>query len=438
MSLDVSRSGKPISGPLYLPTLDGLRGLALLSIVFFHIFFAAASHPGQALSPDRTQHAAGLWADLSEPVQAYFGSTHYWLSFFFVLSGFVLFLPIAAKGEIGSIRSFAIRRVFRILPAYYVSIVVLLLLIPTVFNPDILPSHDPLGIFQHLTLVQQEFAAPGFGINGVLWTMSMDAIFYLLLPLIAGWYFRHPFIGLAIGMAIGIGWLVASPIPAATNAVPITGHDFRWLVQFPLFADDHALGMTSAWVVVYLMRNRESIARRLAVPFALGSLVLALVLIYVSASSAKLLTMFNAPLFFAISVPILLTVFLSSTVFLPRWGQWPLANPLARWLGDISYSAYLYHGMVLAFGLAWLNIDVRDDLWLALAIYFPATTVVAYLGFVLVERPFRRMGHRLARKYGRPRAAPAPAPVTIPGPAATAAATSTPIAATPHGPAASA
>ena len=49
---------------------------------------------------------------------------------FFVLSAFVLFLPTARSGEFGSRREYARRRAARILPAYYVALVVALICFP--------------------------------------------------------------------------------------------------------------------------------------------------------------------------------------------------------------------------------------------------------------------------------------------------------------------
>jgi peptidoglycan/LPS O-acetylase OafA/YrhL len=413
MSNRSSRSGKPISGPLYLPALDGLRGLALLLIVFFHLAFAVEHHPGAPTLPQQTEEAASRLASVPDPLHFYFGSTNYFLAFFFILSGFVLFLPIAAKGEFGSIRSFAIRRLFRMIPAFYVSLLILLILIPTVFDPDVLPGYDALGIFSHLTFTHQEFSAPGFGINGALWTVSIDAVFYLILPLIAVWYFRHPFIGLGIGLALGVAWQLITVVPASTEVTPTTAGALKLFVQFPLFADEHALGMTAAWVVVRMMREKESLARRLAPALALGFLALSLGLMYWSSSQAKLLTVFNPPLFFTLAVPVAMTVCLIGTVFLSSRAAWILTNPVARWIGDTSYSAYLYHGIVLVFVFAWLDINVAEELPLALAVYIPGVALCGWVSFTLVERPARTVGHRIARRYSKRGSAKQP-PVAVP------------------------
>ena len=55
---------------------------------------------------------------------------------FFIISAFLLFLPVIARGgEIGSIRSFYVRRAARIYPAYWLSLAVLLVLMAIELPP---------------------------------------------------------------------------------------------------------------------------------------------------------------------------------------------------------------------------------------------------------------------------------------------------------------
>ena len=44
--------------------------------------------------------------------------------------------------------------------------------------------------------------------NGAIWTMSVEVIFYAALPFVARWYYRHPFFGLGIAVAITELWHV--------------------------------------------------------------------------------------------------------------------------------------------------------------------------------------------------------------------------------------
>ena len=65
-----------------------------------------------------------------------------------------------------------------------------------------LPPRDALAVLYHLLFLHNEVSIafdayyPGFGVNPAVWTLSVEIVFYLLLPLVATRYRRHPFIGL--------------------------------------------------------------------------------------------------------------------------------------------------------------------------------------------------------------------------------------------------
>src|SRR5262249_42674985 len=128
----------------------------------------------------------------------------------FIVSGFVVFLPtVAQQGRFGSISAYAIRRGARLLPAYWLSLGVMLLVMaaqPGVPGPG---AEDLASNFSgQQTLVQM--ISPGipigFGFDTPLWTLTLEIGFYIVLPFIAASYFRRPLVGLAIGLAIAVLW----------------------------------------------------------------------------------------------------------------------------------------------------------------------------------------------------------------------------------------
>ena len=105
----------------------------------------------------------------------------------FIISGFAIYLPTAARdGDFGSVRSFAIRRVARLVPAYYVALLIALLLLATVSSSEGLPGLGSIGA--HLTMLQtpgllvaNDFKL-GFGVVPPVWTLSVEAGLYLVVP----------------------------------------------------------------------------------------------------------------------------------------------------------------------------------------------------------------------------------------------------------------
>ena len=127
----------------------------------------------------------------------------------FIISGFVIYLPVAVRqGRFGNRTSFAIRRWARLFPAYWTVIAIMLLLILLVPVTPPIPTPSPFDVFLHLTTLEvpadmfRHVFFLGFGINRALWTLFSEVCFYLLLPFVAGWYFRRPFLGLAVAGAI--------------------------------------------------------------------------------------------------------------------------------------------------------------------------------------------------------------------------------------------
>src|SRR5579859_274009 len=153
-----------------IPVLDGVRAIACLSVISYHVHYLVKSYNVPAVMGGITY---------SLVMSGWSGVT-----LFFVLSGFLLFLPYAkallfAEAWPG-VRTFYLRRALRILPGYYVALALLILLShPEYLRVDHLPS---LGLF--LTFLMD---APSTyqQINGPFWTLAIEWQYYMLLPLLA-------------------------------------------------------------------------------------------------------------------------------------------------------------------------------------------------------------------------------------------------------------
>jgi peptidoglycan/LPS O-acetylase OafA/YrhL len=350
-----------------LPGVDGLRAVAALWVVLFHMAaFSSAQFP---LVP-------GLDLFLRS------GSTG--VSLFLVLSGFCLYLPFAggrtARFKIGE---FFRRRCKRLLPAYYVS---LLLALALAFA-----SADPLGLprltlgeaiwqmVTHLALIHTLFPETFYSLNGAFWSLGLESQLYLALPLlvwIAGRYgLTRAFalavacnvvyrLGLGLAMSAGLldgrGVLAMSVLP---NQLP-----GRWA--------EFALGMLAA--DLYVSGRLERWAR--FVPAMLVAIV-ALVPISLLAVRFDLSHIVYGALFF-----ILLCVVVTSDNHVARMLAW---RPLVA-LGTMSYSLYLVHQPVIQLFAVWLHLH-RPDLsptlvFLALLLSFPIIALLAWSLFLAVER----------------------------------------------------
>lgn len=377
-----------------VPAADGFRAFAALSVLLYHCMYGAGLPP--------------LGSDL---LRNYLVAGFVGVDFFLVLSGFLLFLPVAAAGgRFGDLRSYALRRVTRILPAYYVALaatVGLLLFLSRTSAYGLTRHNLALNLLLHATFLQHNVGAAlglpeGFGINGAVWTLSIEALFYLLLPLVAVRFFRRPVIGLGLGLAIAAAWRLAVAHStlhvAALPGVATAGATRVILItQFPSFAGHFALGMMAAWLFVKMRRSRFAGSPWTVMIQVLG---LSVIILSMELSGHRDLAKTAGPLdHWTTTTPLALSfaVLLLSTALAPRWAQWPVTNRVARRLGDISYGIYLSHLLFVELALTALH-------------FFPAGNLVAFLrmvgfvasgsllvgwaSFVGVERPLMRWARR--------------------------------------------
>jgi peptidoglycan/LPS O-acetylase OafA/YrhL len=225
--------------------VDGLRACAALSVLAYHVCYAS----------DLTQ--GGLLAPLLAPLKV-------GVTVFFVLSGFLLYLPysraLRAGDRLPSLLSFAKRRVARIFPAYWLvlSVIAAASLAPGVWTAD---WWRFFGLFQSYS---SHTIAGGLGIA---WSLSAEVAFYAVLPVVA--------VALAcvakrshrlspvqlqlgfLGAAVLAGWAVRG-IVAGSLIQTVPNSEMIPVTTLPLLFDWFAIGMALAVVV----SEWESGARR--------------------------------------------------------------------------------------------------------------------------------------------------------------------------------
>jgi peptidoglycan/LPS O-acetylase OafA/YrhL len=402
------------SGVPIVPALDGFRTYAILGVVASHLLIVSG-----AVSARGTTFDLATWTVLGNVIDA-----------FFIISGFVLFLPIVVRGgRLGDVRAFAIGRAVRLLPAYWLSLAVLVTLI-AILPPDPMAaitgstSIDASSALLHLTALQMPARlfdndlAIGFGVNGPLWMISVIAGFYVVLPLIARQYFRHPLVGLAIAAAVTLGWKEAVLHLGGLFQALGEPSSPSWLIrliasdQFPGWAFSFALGMTGAWAYVRFAERRPPAAlARLAIRVAAVALpIYALfAFLYAQHSVDVVPETFGS---WARSFPLITmgnsasrAVLMAAIAVGPLWMQRPFVYRPVRRLAELSYSLYLIHFVVAIYvGLELLDLPTNGTpatvaLWFAVVL--PLSLGYAYLASRFVERPARRWGRRLADR--RPR-----------------------------------
>lgn len=354
----------------YLPTLDGWRGIAVLGVILYH---------GREEFPRSNSLLIRLAA------HCYLG-----VDVFFAISGFLicglLLREYEETGDI-SLRRFYIRRCFRILPPYYVSLAAIcaagaFLALP--FNFADVPScllfyrnYRPLGIDEY-----------GGFYTAHYWTLAVEEHFYLLWPMLL---------------------LLVRPKRAGKVAFLLAMMVFAWRViegRFHLLAgvlpQANLLARTDARMDALLWGCLAAIyfpdIRRLAARIRFSQLW------FVPASIILIAQKMHPPgqtLLDAVLFPLLVV----STVVQPRsvLGRVLEWRPL-QWIGTISFSLYLWQELFLPGPTAELARGgfryLQQPGWNLLAIL-----VCACLSRYLVEIPMTRLGYRIsASSLALPRA----------------------------------
>ncbi len=394
----------------HVPALDGFRAYAILGVVALHLLIVSG-----ALVPGTT-FTLLTWAALGNVIDA-----------FFIISGFVLFLRVVSQGgSLGDLRAYGIGRAVRLLPAYWVSLAVLVALIAVVgtdpgaawasaSNVSAPNALVHLGALQMPARLLDNQLGVGFGVNGPLWMVSVIAGFYVVLPLIARPYYRHPVLGLAIAAAITFGWKEAAIHLTGGFAALGDSSSPPWLLrvvatdQLPGWAFSFALGMTGAWAYVRIFERRSpaDVAGRAVFVAAVALPVYALFSYLYGDYSGDVFSPIVGS--WARSSPLIAmgdtasrAVLMAAIALGPYWLQRPFVGRAARRLATLSYSLYLIHFAVAVYvGLVLLGLPTDGSpstvaLWFAVVL--PLSLGYAYLSTRFVEQPARRWGQRLIER----------------------------------------
>jgi peptidoglycan/LPS O-acetylase OafA/YrhL len=313
-----------------IPSLDVLRGIAALSVAWFHF---TANNPGLPAGHPLRHTGSKGWLGVE---------------IFFVISGFVI--PLALHRVRYGLRDygkFILRRVLRLDPPYLVAIAVTVALgYASAASPDYKgePYHVTLiQLLLHLGYLNAFFEYPW--INAVFWTLAIEFQFYLILglifPLLAS---SRPSIRMAVMVTLC----------AMAVAVPADRFVFHYLFLF-------LLG------IVTFQLNRKMVSRR----FFLGAVA-----------------------FFAAGTFVTLGGWIAAagTITALTIAFWNVRSAVLQFFGAISYPVYLLHGpiggRIINYGSRVPEIRAHPLLVLEMALL--VTTAAAYLLHRFVERPARR------------------------------------------------
>lgn len=333
-------------------SVDGLRGFLAISVFISH-----ASIWYQLIQEGKWISKSYLYSQL--------GSTS--VAFFFMISSFLFISKLLNSREKEfSWKAFFISRFFRLVPMYYFSVAIIVLFAMGITNwklkAGLFEFFHEMFLWGTFTVIR-ESSINGLDFTylinaGVAWSLPFEWLFYFSLPLISLLILkRKPSIFyLLIGSLFIWGFFY------------VNGINVQHLLSF-------AGGILGAILLKYKpLKNAEN-------PFLSILILICLVLIVQFEKST------NMPCKILITI-IFVCISSGNTLFRI------LKSPTLKLLGEISYSTYLLHGIVLFivfyFGFGFENAKKLSASQYCLVIFLitPIIVILSFAGYRFVEKPF--------------------------------------------------
>jgi len=362
---------QPIQRPRYIPCLDGLRALSIILVMLAH-----------SLLRNRLENRIPIWERL-------FGNGELGVLIFFVISGYLittLLLREREKTNTISLRSFYLRRAFRILPPLYVYI----LFIGLLSLLGRMPAMNSRELITALTLTRNYINTSLWAFEH-LWSLCVEEQFYLLWPalLVFCTLHRKGSEGRDRATRIALTVIVAEPFIRVLS--------FRLL---PNFHNPGAFHMSADGLMFGALGALQQGHRRFEKIYASVThwpWLLPLLLFFGNGFlSVKFGRYWDLPIGITIA-GFLALMWLLWLVRNPASIQGRIMNqPTIRWIGRLSYSLYLWQ----TFFLHHLNVQVfgRNGWWDSFPASWTCILLVACVSFYCIEQPALRVRDLFLRR----------------------------------------
>lgn len=381
---------------------DGLRALACLLVVGAHVFHHTDYEPANVL--ERLLARGGFGVNV-----------------FFVLSGFLLSLPFikAYQNQTGlpNLKVYFLKRLARIVPGFYLCILVLLVCYQLYAS-----KWDLFSVITTMTFTNSLLMGtyvPAW--NGPLWSIGIEMQFYILLPLFAlglarcggklgvWWY------GVVVLAMIFVGqyfWLQAAPSVEAAVGDPALFKADAWsvtrhaVILFPQFL----CGFYAAYVFLRLSAGRAQAgtggdggSSGVVNFYDLLSVLAVVVIVGLRLGDSWLLNPVPTMDIGWPIIPISAAVLLCVLPFTKMVGPM-LDNRFLCWTAALSYGIYLWHVPCIELLKHWWPGDLSTSR-LSLVLFCGAVLVVSYaaaqLSYTFIEKPVLAWSNRYKPRPGK-------------------------------------
>lgn len=332
--------------PRHVDVLDGVRALAVLIVMWFHLWQQSWLMP--VFSVKAPAFLGGMvTVNLDFIPRAGF----IFVDLMLLISGFCLFLPHARTMLLGEpvpdTATFFKKRAARILPSYLLCVLLATFAYSLPTGAFSSPQKFWTDFLSTATFTQVFFPSAFLDskVNCVLWSVAVEVQFYLLFPLLARWFRKKPLLTYLAMVAVASVFIYGYALPRP-NLYRMTTN------QLPAFFGVYANGMLAAYLYVLLAKKVKRSAW-----LSVVATVVAVFSIWAIGMMEKTVTRDSSvqhwQMAYRYAFSLVLCVFLLSAALSARWFRFLFSNRVMRFFAAISYNLYIWHQWIAVRLVEW-------------------------------------------------------------------------------------
>lgn len=367
-----------------IASLDGLRGLCILLVVFHNLY----------------PYGSGLHNVVESSIRLVANMGWIGVQWFFVLSGFLITgILVKLKDVDGGLKHFYIRRALRIFPIYYLTLVLFILVLPLVgfvtSNTQSLIDHQA---WYWLYMVNW---MPAFGIKDGgfphLWSLAVEEQFYCIWPWLIFWLSRRWMV------VVCVFCVMSSPILRYLIVV-FDESDAKDIAYDITIVRWDALALGALYAFAMVNTGWKAWVDKQGAKCAIAVFVIILIVIALNRSFTAVgpdFLVFNQTLAALLGVVLLNESLNRISLLKGKLGDF-FHSSFLRMLGKYSYAIYIFH-LIIDFlmrplvssakeGFATLNPALID--FTAFIVNVVAAVILAAISWHFVEEPLLKLKDR--------------------------------------------
>ncbi|MDF2456950.1 MAG: acyltransferase 3 [Cytophagaceae bacterium] len=298
------------------------------------------------------------------------------VSYFFILSGFVMMIAYGDKDKINTI-AFLRNRLARIYPVYFLSLMLLFIYYVSVIFAPI----SPVDLILNIILLKAWVPNKATIFNSPGWTLSVELFFYILFPFVFNWFYRKGSNIIKLALPIVSFWLISQLIlhwflySELYKGYPSESHNFIYywpLMHFNEFLIGNLAGL------IFLQQKKERV--RNYDWQILGILILIL-----------LALKYHGPLIFhngllaLLFVPFILFLSLNTGKITEIF-----KNRFLVFLGEISFGVYILQLPVYFFSMLFFDKSGIQDGTMRFYLFVIILITFSSMTYAWIESPLRK------------------------------------------------